>query len=50
MLENNGTLDDELPLPSFHEIFGDGLQSNKKKRKHSTSSRIEGSGGGESAG
>ena len=26
-------IDDELPLPSFFEIFGDGFHSAKKKRK-----------------
>jgi hypothetical protein len=26
-------LDEELPLPSFFEIFGDGFQSTKKKRR-----------------
>ena len=26
-------MDEELPLPSFFEIFGDGFQSSKKKRR-----------------
>ena len=26
-------IDDELPLPSFFEIFGDGFHSAKKKRR-----------------
>ena len=26
-------IDEDLPLPSFFEIFGDGFQSTKKKRR-----------------
>ena len=42
----NEYADDELPLPSFAEIFGDGALSNplKKKKKHPTSGKLDPSG------
>jgi hypothetical protein len=48
--------DDEFPLPSFHEIFGDGYggypsHPNKKKRKsYGGANKIDGINGDETTG
>jgi hypothetical protein len=43
-------VEDELPLPSFAEVFGESLTGNKKKRKSSTSGKLDGLLGDESTG
>lgn len=43
-------VDDELPLPSFAEIFGEGLMSSKKRNKKLTGARGEGLNGDETTG
>ena len=43
-------VDDELPLPPFAEMFGEGSMSNKKKKQKLAGSRSDGLTGEESTG